>query len=93
MCKLLKGMVTPSPENLHFVYSWHVGRLPPAWLLRHGICKHALESYKTAWARTGYLDDPIEPGMRMPSLASEGERSRAAARLMRDAKVLSLIHI
>ena len=82
MCKLLAGTLTPSLGNLHFVYSWHICRLPPRIRVPHGLCKVALGSHIRACARTASLASRVlQVGGCTDLPVSEGERGRAARRV------------
>ena len=80
VCPLLAGMVMPSTSSLHFVYSWHISRLPSYMHVPNGICTAHLDRCRLR-ALGGLLRDAG------PQLRTEKERRRAARRIMREAHV------
>ena len=81
VCPLLAGMVMPSTSSLHFVYSWHISRLPSYMHVPNGICTAHLDRCRLR-ALGGLLRDG---GSSMPEAASGSSNN-----IMREAALEAL---
>ncbi len=92
VCAYLATLVTPTLEQLHFVYPWHMHLVPAAiGRVPHGVCTSALDAYNAACFRAERSNAQPSSMEAAPlehlSDLSRRQRRQAGRRLMRRAHV------